>query len=63
MYLTVQMASDEDLLKELDDDGNNEKNESADPPQLIGWEQRKVFPLNASQKAVGRTKPTSSVVS
>ena len=26
------MVSDEDLLEELDDDGNNEKNESADPP-------------------------------
>ena len=26
------MASDEDLLEELDDDGNNEKNKSADPP-------------------------------
>ena len=32
MYLAVQMVSDEDLLEELDDDGNNKKNESADPP-------------------------------
>ena len=43
------MASDEDLLNELNDDSNDEKNESADPPQLISWDQRKRLPFKKSR--------------
>ena len=55
------MASDKDLLEELDDDSNNKKNESADPPTINQLGAEEGFPLNVSQKAVGRMKLTSSI--
>ena len=56
MYLTVQMASDEDLLEELDDDGNNEKNESADPPTFNRLGAEEGFPPKHEPEGSGKDK-------
>ena len=54
MYLTVQMASDEDLLEELDDDGNNEKNKLADPPTINRLGAEEGFPPEREPEGSGR---------
>ena len=55
------MASDEDLLDELDDDSNNEKNESADPPTINRLGAEEGFPPECEPEGMGRMKLTSSI--
>ena len=48
------MASDEDLLDELDDDGNNEKNELADPPTINRLGAEEGFPPEHESEGSGK---------
>ena len=56
MYLTVQMALDEDLLEELNDDSNNKKNELADPPTINRLGAEEGFPLGREPEGSGKDK-------